>query len=245
MLPDKGSEIIKPAVKERVDFMTMTLSIEKQRFAVVGLLLSWCVVLVLFRLYLSGDMLPGGLLWNLFLAVVPLFWSVAFQKASAHRQPIWQVVFFGLWVLFLPNAPYILTDLIHLSSRRNVPEWYMLAVLLSCAGTGTLLGYLSLINVQTAIEKLFNKTLGWLVAIGALMLCGFGIYIGRFLRWNSWDVFTNPIHLAKNVVRQFLDESLHSHPISVTLIYGVGLIIGYLALRGIATTLCVRQPDVR
>jgi uncharacterized membrane protein len=140
-------------------------------------------------------------------------------------------VFFSLWLLFLPNAPYILTDLIHLvplASQPDVPLWLLLAMLLSCAGTGTLLGYLSLMQIHSAVEQNFGRTAGWSVAIGSLTLCGFGIYIGRFLRWNSWDAFANPISLLKSVAGQFIDAGPHPHPAGVTLVFGMGLLIGYL-----------------
>lgn len=216
----------------------MKLSKEKQQFAVAGLLLFWCATLIFYRLHLAYDGLAVALLWNLFLAVVPLFWSSAFQSATARGRSVFSGVFFGLWLLFLPNAPYILTDLIHLAPRPHfgVPLWYVLAMLLFCAGTGTLLGYMSLLNVQRVIEQKFGKTAGWLVASGSLMLCGFGIYLGRFLRWNSWDAFTHPISLLKAVVGQFIDSGPHPRPLDVTLIYGISLVIGYLALRMIATS---------
>jgi uncharacterized membrane protein len=212
----------------------MKVSIEKQRLAAVGMMLLWCVTLIAYRMHLAADLQAVGLLWNLFLAVVPLFMSVAFQAASARRRSLLAGVCFLLWLLFLPNAPYILTDLIHLAPRPGVPLWYVLAMLLSCAGTGALLGYLSLLNVHLVIERKFGKVVGWIVAAASLMLCGFGIYLGRFLRWNSWDAFTNPLPLLKAIIGQFVDAGPHPHPLSVTLIFGTGLIIGYLALRAIA-----------
>ena len=181
------------------------------------------------------DGLAIGLFWNLFLASLPLLWSAAFQSATANNYRAMAVVFFGLWLLFFPNAPYLLTDMIHLKPRVDVPQWYMLALLLSCAGTGTLLGYLSLLNVHAVVESKFGKKSGWVVAIGSLMLSGFGIYLGRFLRWNSWDALTNPLGLFKSVVGQFINSWPHPHPVPVTLIFGVGLIVGYLALRAVAT----------
>ena len=216
----------------------MKISNEKQQFAIAGLLLFWCAALLGYRLYCSFDRLAVALMWNLFLAVVPLFWSSAFQAANARGHRVLAGFCFALWLLFLPNAPYLLTDLIHLAPRPHfgVPLWYVLAMLLFCAGTGTLLGYLSLINVHLVVEQKFGKTAGWIVAGASLMLCGFGIYLGRFLRWNSWDAFTHPIQLLKAVIGQFIDAGPHPRPLDVTLIYGVGLIIGYLALRVVAAS---------
>jgi uncharacterized membrane protein len=135
-----------------------------------------------------------------------------------------------------PNAPYLLTDLIHLGPRPHVPLWYLLAMLLFCAGTGTLLGYLSLIEVHAVVARRKGPVVGWAVALGSLLACAGGIYVGRFLRWNSWDSLTRPWSLASDIARQFLVDTPHPHPVPVTLIYGGGLILGYLALRVVAAS---------
>lgn len=109
--------------------------------------------------------------------------------------------------------------------------WYSLAMLLSCAATGTVLGYLSLLNIQDAVELKKGRMMGWLVVVGSLMLSAFGIYLGRFLRWNSWDAMTNPLGVLKSVMQQFVDPGPFPHPIPVTLIFGISLIVGYLSLR--------------
>ena len=198
---------------------------------VVAALLAWSVSLVLLRTYIGHDGWSYGLLWNLFLAALPLLWSSTFNGAVARKHWIWAVISFTLWILFLPNAPYLLTDLIHLKPKPGVPEWYILAMLLSCAATGTLIGYISLMDVHAAIERRVGFYPGWLLAICSLMLCGFGIYLGRFLRWNSWDALTRPLEFARTVIGQFANAGPHPHPIPVTLIFGGGLIIGYVALR--------------
>ena len=186
---------------------------------------------MLYRMYWGADKNGAGLLWNLFLAAIPLGWSAAFSAAMTRGRPAWATLWFALWILFLPNAPYLLTDLIHLTPKPNVPQWYILAMLLSCAATGTLLGYISLMEVHATIERRFGFYAGWLLASSSLMLCGFGIYLGRFLRWNSWDAFTHPLLFVRTVVGQFVDAGGYPHPVPVTLIFGGGLIIGYVALR--------------
>ncbi len=203
----------------------------------MAVMLLWCVGLVACRSRLTlhssiaDDKSNLGMLWNLFLAVVPLFWSLAFRAASIRKRPIAAAVFFSLWLLFLPNAPYLLTDLIHLHPSPVVPLWYLLAVLMSCAGAGTILGYLSLIHVQAVIEQKYGKKTGWAVAVCSLLLCGFGIYLGRCLHWNSWDVFTHPAQMLGTIVRQFISPGSQPHPLAVTLVFGVGLLVGYLVLR--------------
>lgn len=212
----------------------MTLSHEKQRLGIVYLLLLWCTALVTYRMYLAPDYLAVGMLWNLFLATVPLFWAAAFKWANGYKNRVLAGVFFLLWLLFFPNAPYLLTDMLHLGPRPGVGLWYLLAMLLSCAGTGALLGYFSLMDMQSEIEKMFNKPVGWLMAGGSLVLCGFGIYVGRFLRWNSWNALTSPLDVLRDVAARFVNPGPFPHPLEATLVFGVGLIIGYLALRVLA-----------
>jgi uncharacterized membrane protein len=215
----------------------MASSYSKQSLATVALLLSWCAALLICWTYAGTDFLAVAMLWNLFLASVPLMWGAAFRTATERKHPLWAALFFGLWLLFLPNAPYILTDLVHLGPRPTIPPWYLLATLMSCAGAGTLLGYLSLSEVHGVIQRTFGKAAGWLVASLSLFLCGFGIYLGRFLRWNSWDALTKPLDLFQTIVGQFIDPGPHPHPVSVTLVFGIGLIVGYIALRGFAVVL--------
>jgi len=207
------------------------------------MLLLWCVGLLTYRSYLTfhssvvDDKSSLAFVWNLFLAVIPLLCSIAFRSANARKRPVLSAAFFFLWLLFLPNAPYIITDLIHLHSSPYVPLWYLLAVLMSCAGTGTLIGYLSLISIHTIIEQKYGQIQGWAVAAISLMLCGFGIYLGRCLHWNSWDVFVHPFQLVRTIGRQLINPSAQPNPFAVTLVFGVGLIIGYIALRSFSTDL--------
>ena len=215
---------------------SMNLSKEKQRLAVVGLLWLWCALLIGYRIHLAPDGLALGLLWNLFLASVPLLWSSAFASAMRRGRGLLAGACFFLWLLFFPNAPYLLTDLLHLAPRPFVPLWFLLAMLLSCAGTGALLGYLSLMRVHCAVEEKWGQATGWVVVAASLLLCGFGIYLGRFLRWNSWDAFTKPVQLLRSVAGQFVDAGSYPHPAGVTLIFGVGLFIGYLGLRVVAAS---------
>jgi uncharacterized membrane protein len=209
----------------------MKLSFERQRLVIIILSLLWCVVFLLYSVYFYADGLALGLLWNLFLAALPLAFGAAFHSFIDYRKWIFAGLFFVLWLLFLPNSHYILTDLIHIKKRPESQLWFKLVLILFCAAAGALMGYVSLMNVQGVIEKLWGKRIGWLFAISALMLCGFGIYVGRFLRWNSWDLLTNPLHLIRNTLPFFVDPAPHPHPITVTLICGAGLILGYLALR--------------
>jgi uncharacterized membrane protein len=204
-------------------------STDFKRLVVVSALLTWCVCLIAVRIDRTGSGYYRFLVFNLVLACVPLFLSTALRLASHWRFP-WTIQFAGfcLWLLFLPNAPYILTDILHLSRTSDAPAWYDLALLLSCSGTGLLVGYLSLIDVQGIIARSFGAACGWLCVLASLVLSGFAIYLGRFLRWNSWDVLIDPTRLFQ-LSAAALEPWAHAKAVAVTLIFGVLLTLGYLS----------------
>jgi len=205
---------------------------EVRRWGIPGALWLWCASLLALRVERSGTLFYLFLCWNLFLAWIPWLAGQAFLASNRRRaSAALQLAWFALWLLFLPNAPYILTDLLHLASRPPVPLWFDLALLLSCAGTGLLLGYASLLDVQAAMERRFGRVAGWGVASGSLFLSGFGIYLGRFRRWNSWQALTDPAGIFRDVSDRLLDPTSHPRPYTVTLIFGGGLFLGYTALR--------------
>jgi uncharacterized membrane protein len=202
-----------------------------KRTIVVSLLLFWCVCLIALRIRLTRSGYYGFLIFNLVLACIPLFLSTALRIAS-HWRLHWTIQFpvLGLWLLFLPNAPYILTDIVHLTRASNAPAWYDLALLLSCSGTGLLVGYLSLVDVQVIVARSFGLACSWIFAMASLVLSGFAIYLGRFLRWNSWDVLIDPARLF-GLMDAVVHPGAHVRALSVTFIFGVILTLGYITLR--------------
>jgi uncharacterized membrane protein len=202
-----------------------------KRAVILSLLLLWCATMVVVRVERTGSYYYRFLLGNLFLAFLPLLFSSGLRIADRVRLN-WVIkgVIFCLWLLFLPNAPYILTDILHLTRANQAPAWYDLALLLSCAGTGVLMGYLSLIDVQAIVARTFSVMVSWMFALTTLVLSGFAIYLGRFLRWNSWDVITTPT-LMFDLGRALIHPTTQVRPISVTLIFGVILTLGYISLR--------------
>jgi uncharacterized membrane protein len=136
----------------------------------------------------------GLLIWNLFLAWLPLGFALLARDSQRLRPDrTWR--FFGLaglWLLFVPNAPYIFTDLIHLWTSFRLQFWIDLTLILLCALTGLVLGFVSLYLMQSIVAQRFGRVTSWLFVALATGLCSFGIYLGRFLRFNSWDVFLRP-----------------------------------------------------
>lgn len=207
-----------------------------KNFIAFTALLGWCGVLLALRFMRANNATYFFLIWNLFLAAIPF---AAAQAMDALDRAHWRIaswMAFILWLLFLPNAPYILTDLMHLRDRPPIPLWYDVLLLLSCAGTGLLLGYGSVMLVQRAIQRRHGLIAGWVVATISIVLSAFGIYLGRFLRLNSWDAITDPVPLFSDVARRVLNPLDNLRTVAVTVLYGVALMLGYVALHALAET---------
>lgn len=209
-----------------------------------SLLLSWCACLLGFRVVYTHSYYFSFLAWNLVLAAVPWVAAVVFARSMSQRASrLKAVCWFCVWLAFLPNAPYIITDFMHLNRFTIMPLWYDVALLASCAGTGLLLGYCSLAEVQGAVARKFSARVGWGIAIVVLFLSGFGIYLGRFLRWNSWQIASKPFGLLADIFDRGYNPMEHPRTIGVTLVYGVVLVLGYLAMRLLPTPNPVSIPE--
>jgi uncharacterized membrane protein len=203
-----------------------------KRLAILfAVLLAWCAVLLTVRISRSHSLLFFFLFWNLFLAAIPFAASlVAGRTRSFALQGLALIV----WLMFLPNAPYILTDFFHLKPRPPVPLWYDLLLLASSAGTGLLLGYASTLIVHRVAAQRFGTRIGWTIAIAAQLLSAFGIYLGRFLRWNSWEVVTNPVPLFADLADRVMNPFSYPNTFAVTALFSVTLTLGYVALHVLA-----------
>lgn len=194
-------------------------------------LLAWCGVLLVLRAWRAQNLVYFFLVWNLFLAAIPFAAALLYERTKGF---VTQLATLAVWLLFLPNAPYILTDFIHLRPRPPVPLWFDILLLLSAAGTGLLLGYGSVMIVQRVIERRRGALTGWAVAATALFLSAFGIYLGRFVRFNSWEVVTDPMPLFTDIGYRLMNPMQHPRTFAVTALYGVALLLGYAALHVVA-----------
>lgn len=133
------------------------------------------------------------LAWNLFLAWVPLVVALLAYDRYRRGTPLLRLVpALGLWLLFLPNAPYIVTDFVHLSATSRAPLWFDGIELSAFSWTGLLLGFVSLYLVHAVVRHRFGAAAGWLGVLPVLALVSAGVYLGRVKRWNSWDLLTQP-----------------------------------------------------
>jgi uncharacterized membrane protein len=147
-------------------------------------------VMVLLRIVYTGQTHFTFMLWNLFLAWLPLLFALL--ATWLRHYPVLLVIPAFFWLIFLPNGPYMVTDLMHLNWRDHAPLWFDAIMLFSFAITGILLGLTSLTLMHSLMSRLLGAAAGWLFVGISLALTSFGVYIGRFLRWNSWDLITNP-----------------------------------------------------
>ncbi|SKC78761.1 DUF1361 domain-containing protein [Ohtaekwangia koreensis] len=190
-----------------------------------------CVTLVAFRVQYTDKVTFVFLVWNIFLALVPYMISTLLVLYHHKiKQSIWLWIPFMAWLCFFPNAPYILTDLFHLKPRAGVPYWYDLALILFFAWNGLMLGFASMMDIQAVFTARFHAFVGWLISIGSLLLAGFGIYLGRYLRWNSWDVISSPTHLLHDIATHLLNPFKHPQTYGVTILFSTFLLLGYILL---------------
>jgi uncharacterized membrane protein len=187
----------------------------KFRLTVFGLLSGatvLCMALFRIRIVFSDTTEYAFLIWNLFLAWIPLGMAYMVSFAKKRRYVLITVpLAAALWLLFFPNAPYILTDLQHLSRpHTGVPIWFDMLLINWFAWTGLLLGVFSLFMMHDIVRRTLGRIAGWVFVITVSTLSGLGIYMGRFLRWNSWDLLFRPLELLQELIQYALNPSMQS-----------------------------------
>lgn len=191
-----------------------------------------------FRFIYAGVKTFYFLEWNLFLAWIPLVSALALWWLAQHGRKTWllQLPLLGCWLLFFPNAPYLVTDFVHLTPREGAPFWYDLMLIFSFAWNGLILGFTSLWVVQEVVHAQWGKAASWLLVSFTLATSGFGIYLGRFLNWNSWDLVTNPHELLFDILVPLVNPQVHLRAVAVTLLFSTFLTIAYLTLNLLGRT---------
>lgn len=202
-----------------------------QKYKWLTPLIVFNMVLVLIRVMLTETITFLFLPWNLFLGVLPLYFSFMIVRANSR---VAKVGFLMLWLLFFPNAMYIVTDLFHLAEFPRMPQWYDLLLLFSTALNGLILGFLSLPPVEQYLRGFLRaKHTRWLI-MSAFLLCGYGIYLGRYLRWNSWDIISNPIALLKDIKHDVVHPLQNFECWMLSAFFGTWLYILYRYCKRIA-----------
>lgn len=206
------------------------------------------VTLVFARMAWTGNLRYSFLIWNLFLAWLPLIFALlarerywtgtgaqsAPRATTRLRDRNWRFLgLAGAWLLFFPNAPYILTDLVHLTTRFHSHFWIDLTLILICAVTGLVLGFVSLHLMHSVVTRMLGRIAGWLFVGASAALCSFGIYLGRFLRFNSWDVFLRPDKIYHGIDAWLDTRVPHLSSAAFLILFATFLFVAYVMLYGL------------
>jgi uncharacterized membrane protein len=203
----------------------------RRRSLLVAALLTGSALLVLgvaVRVALVHSLDGTNLVWNLFLAWIPFVLALVLYDGARHRASPGTLVALGAaWLLFLPNAPYIVTDVKWLGEYAGGRLWFDAALIGTAAAIGLVLGFVSLYLVQVVVAGRFGHVAGWALAWTALALSGVGVYLGRFQRWNSWDVVTEPTTTLGQLARAALDPLAYTRPLALSVAFAVTWCVGY------------------
>jgi uncharacterized membrane protein len=189
------------------------------------------------------DLSYSYLIWDLFLAWLPLLFAV--KLMSVLRYKLWSswegLAWSVLWLVFLPNSFYMISDFIHLQDVPRSQVLYFVIMFTSFIYTAVVLGFSSLYLLHLRLRFRFPNRVANSLVLLILFVCSIGIYIGRDLRWNSWNVLTNPGGLLFDVSDRL--QHPHAYPQMITTIvtFFILLVSMYgLLWRGVRF---VRQPN--
>jgi uncharacterized membrane protein len=221
----------KPILKR----ITERVSLTRQAVLVITMILStiMCGMLFTARAAMSHSLTYASLNWNLFLAWVPAGLALIAYNVYRKGSCFGAVIALGcaaVWLLFFPNAPYLLTDLVHLQPRESIPYWLDQMVYLAYAWTGCYLGLVSLLLMQALVRRSINRWAGWIFSFAAIVLSGFGIYLGRFERYNSWDLFFQPKLIWKEVLDWVLRPRHNAETFAFSILFSVFFGMVYIVL---------------
>lgn len=204
-----------------------TLLIRYAHLLALALMVAWNGALVWGRCQFSGRFYFLFFAWNLLLAIIPYLASETAVYFSGRK---WNMPALGCLlfaILFLPNSPYMITDLFHLRQRAEMPFWYDTMLIFSMAVSGLVLFYAALFNIRALLMRWLSGFWAELLVSLISFACAFGIYLGRYLRFNSWDLVYNPDSLLEGIA----DNLSKTRSVGVTLLYGAFLLVGYWVTR--------------
>ncbi len=179
------------------------------------------LALITFRVMHSDSTRFVFLIWNLFLAIIPLlfsWWLVERLKNHPWLAPKQILISLG-WFLFLPNSFYLITDFIHLRPTYEASLVYDAVLFASFAICGLIFGFISLYMVHLELKKRLSPKETSLIVGSILLACSFAIYLGRFTRWNSWDVLLKPAGLLFDVSDRVVNPIAHYETYETTIIF--------------------------
>lgn len=196
----------------------------RQHYQLFALAL-FCLSLLVVRAKLTHSIFMFFLIWNLFLAYTPLgITSMMLNRISLIEKWYFYPIF-ATWLLVLPNAPYIITDFVHLYKDNAIPVWFDILLIVSFTICGLLFGLASMKNMHSMLLIKFSSTTATISMAVSSLLSGFGIYLGRFLRYNSWDILQRPFALIADIFYSLFASETCKPAWGITLGFGTLLFL--------------------
>jgi uncharacterized membrane protein len=205
----------------------------------ITIVLFLAIFLNLLRIILFKSDSFVWLFWNIFLAIIPFAISLFLYNLYQKKQLEGSVLFIGfiLWILFLPNAPYLITDLMHIGVVRKVPVLFDSFLLFTIAWVGVSLWLNSMFHMEKIFLNKYSKKQVSIFITIIIVLNSFGIYLGRFLRFNSWDIFTSPTSFSNKLLSSlfepltYLESPTYIEAIIYTLLFSIFLFVFYKSFK--------------
>ncbi|MEE9361488.1 MAG: DUF1361 domain-containing protein [Cellulophaga sp.] len=220
----------------------MKTPIKKLNLLYQNLILSigFCLVLLVLRIKITYSTFFIFLVWNLFLAGIPFLITqtlIRYMKPKSNK--FIDFIGFFTWLLFLPNSPYIITDLIHLQNKNSNLLWLDLLLVFVFAINGLVLGLLSLLDMYQIISKTYSRKIASFTIFKVCLLCGYGIYLGRFLCFNSWDIITQPTNLFYRMINSVYEPKVWL----MTFAFGGFIWILFLLIKSVSQQKTINNLD--
>ncbi|WP_055435219.1 DUF1361 domain-containing protein [Lacinutrix algicola] len=199
---------------------------QARSLSIVFMLVLFCFLVLFFRISITKTLYYIFLVWNLFLAIIPYGITLLLSDRKRLNKISFVLIFFT-WLAFLPNAPYIITDLFHLNISTFNNIWIDTLVISAFAITGMFLFYFSLFQMKNLLLAFFSKSISNVLITSTIFLSAFGVYIGRFLRYNSWQILSHPQQLFSDIINMILHPITNKEVWLFTLLFGFFLQFGY------------------
>ncbi|XDD51288.1 DUF1361 domain-containing protein [Leptospira sp. WS92.C1] len=191
------------------------------------------VILIELRMSISGKKSYMFLKWNLILALIPVliaYFLLFYYKIRKRSIDFIFIFLILVWLVFFPNSPYIVSDFIHLKPKPGIPLWFDILLIFSFAWNGLFSGYLSLRIIHNVLDDKFNELISWIFILAVAPLAALGVYIGRFYRWNSWDIITNPFALYDDMIEIMIRLKENHRLLGILILMSISIFFGYLII---------------
>ncbi len=209
------------------------MDVEREKFIKsLGIFAGSGVLMFVARVFIFGDLDLWYLNWNLLLAAVPLLssWTLVGRLKRSRWSDTPNLILTLLWLGFLPNSFYIITDFIHLLEIDQRTLLFDIVMIMFFTIAGLMMGYASVLAIHRQLrqrqpQKQANLAIGFV-----FVLCSFAIYLGRYMRWNTWDILVNPAGLLFDVSDSIVNPRRGSPVIMTTILFFVFITVFYLAV---------------